>query len=319
MTTTEPHEAAAPAEGEATEAPGGAVIAVPTGDREFRGRYLHHAPGPAETARILLDLFAVRYRRREGLRRAAAELIYAHPGGWRHLGAATTKDREIRPRRAPAPVGACYCHQDDGTASPAYIEAALAAHARAETAYLHGNASAASMLPPGTSAGPGHPALITRGAVPKGIEYVYVMFRDGLLIEVRDGAYPDYSRFTPAIVDLPWGTKVDPGKVESAVAAVRSRTPADIARVKIAEILTETAERLRAIPAHHDLVLHLLAGNSRHLSIPREHGPETALARAAGLHTSELPGHLHRLERAEQVELLRRAARLLNPGDQNAA
>jgi len=97
---------------------------------------------------------------------------------------------------------------------------------------------------------------------------------------------------------------------------VRSRTPADLARAKVTEILTETATRLAAIPAHHDLVLHLLAGNSRFLSIPAEHRPETVLARAAGLHTAELPGHLHRLERGEQVQLLRHAAHLLNPKDQ---
>ncbi|WP_034261807.1 hypothetical protein [Actinospica robiniae] len=319
MTSTETLEPGILAGDEFAQEPDGAVIAVPAGGGAFQGRYLHHAPGPSATARIILDLFAVRYRSREGLRRAAAELINAHPGGWRYLGAATSKDREIRPRRAPAPVGSCFCHQDDGSPSPAYVEAALAAHARAEAAQLLGNASAASVLPPGGSAGPGHAALITRSSVPEGIDLIYLLYRDGLLIEVRDGAYPNYGRFTPAIVDVPWGREIDPGAIEDAVAAVRSRTPADLARAKVAETLAETAERLRAIPAHHDLVLHLLAGNSRHLSIPREHGPETALARAAGLHTAELPGHLHRLERGEQIRLLNQAAHLLNPAEHPAA
>ena len=312
VTTSETRESAAPVDGEPQQAPSGAVIAVPTGGGAFRGRYLHHAPGPAGTARILTELFAVRYRGRDGLRRAVSELIYSHPGGWRQLGAATTRDREIRPRRAPAPVGACYCHQDDGTPSPALIEAALAAHALAEAAQIHGNASTASVLPPGTSAGPGHAALITRSSVPENIDHIYLMYRGGLSIEVRDGAYPHAGRFAPAVTAA-WGEQTDATQIEDAVTAVRTRTPADLAREKVAEILAETAARLRTIPAQHDLVLHLLHDNSRFLSIPREHGPETALARAAGLHTAELPGHLHRLERGEQVRLLNQAAHLMNP------
>lgn len=312
MTTTETHEPATPAESEQQSAATGAVIAIPAGGRTFQGRYLHHAPGPAATARILLELFAVRYHSREGLRRAAKELIFAHPAGWRHLGATTSKDRDIRPRRAPAPVGACYCHQDDGTPSTAYVDAALAAYTRAEHAHFLGTASAADVLLLGASAGPGHPALITRDSVPGSIDLIYLMCHDGLTIEARDGAYPQPGRFAPAVT-LPWGEEMDATAIEDAVTAVHARTPADLARAKVAEILAETAERLRTIPAHHDLVLHLLAGNSRFLSIPREHGPETALARAAGLHTAELPGHLHRLERGEQVRLLRRAAQLLNP------
>jgi len=178
LTSNETHTPAAAGESEPQQPPSGAVIAVPTGREGFKRRYLHHAPGPVETARILIELFAVRYRTREGLRRATSELIDAHPGGWRHLGAATTKDREIRPRRAPAPVGACYCHQEDGAPSAVYIQAALAAHARAEAEHQHGNVSAASVLPPGRSAGPARPALITRSSVPAHIEHVYVMFRD---------------------------------------------------------------------------------------------------------------------------------------------
>jgi hypothetical protein len=301
-----------PAPQSAQPEPSASVIAIPTGGDAFRGRYLHHTEGPAATARLILDLFAVRYRSREGLRRAASELIYAHPGGWRHLGTATSKDRKIRPRRAPAPVGACYCHQADGTASTAYIEEALAAHARAEAAHIHGSACVESVLPRGESAGPGQPALITRGSVPESIDHVYLMYRGSLQIEARDGAHPRAGRFVPAVT-LPWGEETDAKEIEDAVAAVRTRTEADLAREKVAEILAETANRLRTIPAHHDLVLHLLAGNSRFLSIPREHGPEAALARAADLHTAELPGHLHRLERGEQIRLLNQAAHLMNP------
>lgn len=89
----------------------GAVIAIPERGSGFHGRYLRHAPGPQATTRLLHELFAIRYPGRKGYARARAELIGQHPSGWQHLGAATAKDTEIKPRRAPAPVGTCYCHQ----------------------------------------------------------------------------------------------------------------------------------------------------------------------------------------------------------------
>jgi len=303
-TTVTAHPTPAPAAERAPEH--GAVIAVPTHDGGVHGRYLHHAPGPAATVEILLALFTTRYRGRRGYATAVRELIIEHPSGWARLGSATSRDKEIKPRRAPAPVGECYCHQPDGAPRPALIEAALATLHDAEA-----NPNSWIRVRHG-ELGDGTPWKIDGGAVPDGIEYVYVLTPRGILVKARDGAYPNTSRFAAAI-EFRWDQPPRPEQIEHACAAIRARTTTDLAQEKSADILADAARQLAAIPAHHDLVLHLIAGASRYLSVPGEHTPESALARAAGLHPAELGGHLHRIERGEQIRLLRRAAHQLNP------
>lgn len=308
-TATEP----APAPGPADLPTGhGAVIAIPTlRERGFHGRYLHHAPGPAATVDLLRELFRTRYRSRDGVRKAARELITAHPCGWVRLGAATSRDKEIRPRRAPAPAGECYCHHPDGTPRPQLVASALEVLQDVE---IHGQNW---RWVPGGTPGDGTPWKITSGAVPDGIDYAYVFDGNGLTVKVRDGAKPDVGRFVSAIT-IPWDQAPDPGQIQAACDKIRARTPADLANEKAAEILADTARQLRAIPAHHDLVLHLLGGASRYLSVPDTHTPEAALARAAGLHPAHLPGHLHQLDRGDQVRLLQRAAHQLSPDTHHA-
>jgi hypothetical protein len=140
---------------------------------------------------------------------------------------------------------------------------------------------------------------------------------NGLTVKVRDGAKPDVGRFASAIA-IPWNQATDPGQIQAACEKIRARTPADLANEKAADILADTARQLRAIPAHHDLVLHLLGGASRYLRVPDPHTPEAALARAAGLHPAHLPGHLHQLDRGEQVRLLTLAAHQLSPDTHHA-
>src|SRR5947209_2763520 len=124
----------------------GAVIAIPESGGAFHGRYLHHAPGPAATARLLRDLFTVRYPGRKGYARARAELIGQHPSGWQRLGTATAKDPQVKPRRAPAPVGTCYCHHSDGTWHPAVTAAALTTLRRAEITAVRSEVTTADWL-----------------------------------------------------------------------------------------------------------------------------------------------------------------------------
>lgn len=283
----------------------GAVIAIPTRDG-FQGRYLHHAPGPAATVELLCALFAARYPGRRGYERAVRELISEHPSGWARLGCATSKDKQIKPRRAPAPVGECYCHRADGTPHPALIAAALATLHEAEIWE-----SGAVRIPHG-ELGDGSPYRIHSSVVPDGIDYAYVLYREALVVKARDGAYPKTSRFEWAI-GVDWHRPPQGEAIEQACAAIRARTPANLANEHAADILANTARKLAQIPAHHDLVLHLLAGASRYLNVPAEATPEAALARAAGLHPAQLPGHLHLLERGEQVRLLQQAAYQLNP------
>ncbi len=284
----------------------GAVIAIPTRDDGFHGRYLHHAPGPAATVELLRALFAACYRGRRGYENAIRELITEHPSGWARLGTATSKDPHIKPRRTPAPVGQCYCHHADGTPRPELIEAALATLYQAEI-----RENSWIRVPHGTP-GDGSPLRIRSGMVPGGIEYVYVLHRDGIVVKARDGAYPTSQRFMQA-AGFGWDSPPAAEQLERACAAIRARTPADLAHEAAADILADTAQRLAQIPAHHDLVLHLLADASRFLSVPPATTPQEALARAAGLHSAELAGHLHHLERGEQIRLLRHAAHQLNP------
>ncbi len=291
----------------------GAVIAIPENGGGFHGRYLHHAPGPAATARLLRDLFASRYPGRKGYIRACRELIGQHPSGWQRLGTATGKDPEIKPRRAPAPVGTCYCHQPDGTWNPAVTAAALATLSRAESAAIRGeHTSPGWLLGQQPRPGDGSPLLIRDHHVPDGIDHVYLLFDDGAQILTRDGAHPNTCRLAQA-TSLSWADPVDDEQIERATRAVRARTPADLAYEKAADILADTAQRLAHIPAHHDLVLYLLSVPSGYLGVPAETTPQAALARAADLHPAQLPAHLHELERSEQVRLLRRAAHQLNP------
>ena len=164
----------------------GAVIAIPESRGGFHGRYLHHAPDPAATARLLRDLFTVRYPGRKGYARARSELIGQHPSGWRHLGIATAKDPEVKPRRAPAPVGTCYCHQPDGTWHPAVTAAALATLGRAESAAIRGeHTSPGWLLGQQPRPGDGSPLLIREHHVPDGIDHVYLLHEDGLQIPRR--------------------------------------------------------------------------------------------------------------------------------------
>jgi hypothetical protein len=305
--TTEP---AAPLEPGVPDTGHGAVIAIPGRKDEIKGRYLHHAPGPAATATLLLELFRVRYRGRDGYTRAIRELINDHPSGWQRLGTRATRSPEVKPRRAPAPAGTCYCHLDDGSLHPEVIRAALHTMHRAEA--TSGDYDQRSVHVPHGRPGDGSPWLMRTHDIPRHLDHVYVLYRTHLDIHVRDGAYPKTNKFVSA-TGLSWREPFDPDQVERECAAVRERTVADRANENAADALANTVRRLAEIPAHHDLVLHLLRRDSAYYNVPAENTPEAALARAAGIDPADLPAHLRTLERPAQLDLLRAAAHQLNP------
>jgi len=291
----------------------GAVIAARTGADGYMGRYLHEATDPGATLRLLHELFRVRYPGARSRRRTMRELIGEHPGGWRQLGARTAKDPTVKPRRAPAPIGSCYCHTPDGAWTRAMNDAFRATYLRTERAVLEGRRTDPDFLmPTWPKPGDGGPLLITGGHEPRWVEYVYHLDSVGVSVRVRDGAYPYSQQFISA-GRLDWDDRVDTARIEAVCAAARARVRADLDHENAATALAEVARSLTAeIPARDELVLHLLRHRSR--SDQRTWTDlEAALARAAGLHAAELPGHLRGLERDEQIKLLRDAAHQLNP------
>jgi hypothetical protein len=277
------------------------------GDDRWQGRYLRHAPGPADTARLLRQIVTTRYRGRRRYESAVRELIGAHPAGWASLGTGTRKDPVPAARRAPAPAGTCLCHEPDGSLRPALLDAALAALPQPQ--FLRPRPES---RPCGQYPADGSPWLIERGQfLPAGIHHVFVLYTDVLEIRARDGAREH--QFIPAF-HLPWDqAEADWDALDQRCAAIRARTKAHLAAERTAEILADTAKQLAAIPPHADLVLHLLGTASRYLAIPPHATPEAALARAADIHTADLPGHLLRLGRSDQIALLRTAAHHLDP------
>lgn len=307
MTTTAPTDPDRP---DTPPAPA-AVIALPVRDNGWKGRYLHHAPGPGQTAQLLREVITTRYPKRDRYLLATDDLIRTHPGGWAHLGSATPKDPEVKPRRRPAPAGRCYCHQDDGTVHPNLAASAYATLLAAEDAY--DNYDKGKVQAPHAAAGDGTPWMMRSGEqLPESIEHVFVLYREAIEVRARNGAKPG-SFATAGLV--PYTGQVDLGDLDRAASAIRARTVADRAREHLADQLARTARRLGAIAPHIDLVLYLLGERyADYVKVPADQNAEAALARSAGVHTADLPGHLLRLGRADQITLLKTTAHHLSPG-----
>lgn len=276
-------------------------------DRGWEGRYLHHSPSLTETGTLLHQLITLRYRQGERLYAAARDLIGDHPAGWDHLGAATKKDPQLKARRVPAPLGQCLCHEPDGAMRPALAAAAYQALRETEKPLGYRPAPTASRQ----GLTDGSPWLVRSGTeVPDTIEYLFLLTYEGLEVLARDGATPH--TFAPAGT-APWTGSVDWEAIEARTAHVRNRTKSDLAAEAAAHALAGAARRLSTIPAHVDLVLHLVSESRRRAYSPVPGDPEAALAAAAGVHSADLPGHLLRLNRSDQIALLQTAAHQLDP------
>lgn len=247
---TENHENTTdPALGGAQPEPTAAVIARPnrhTGDRSWQGRYLHHAPGPSATARLIRDTVTARSTVRTRLSAGRSELIDEHPCGWEHLGARTAKDPEIKARRRPAAAGACYCHTPDGQLRPAYLEQLLGLLDRAEQAPVYSGEEFKKVMP--RSADPTDSVPCLMGSfqnLPDRVAYAFILRAESITIAVRHGASPcEYLKAG----EIDWSGEADWEQIDATAAAIRARTTED---QHPARARARGRTRPRRRPAHH--------------------------------------------------------------------
>lgn len=284
-----------------------AVIACDYPDhRIWAGRILHHAPGPAATARTLYELLLT-YPKKDRHRAPATDLIISHPCGWEYLGPDPADDPAAR-RVKRGQLGRCLCHHPDGTPTQAVIDEALSAMTRTEWR------QAAN---PFTAPADGAPRLIKPDDARADPHIAYVFHLQGQVLRIlaRDGGTGDFTE-AGAIRALP-GVDFDAlgPDLDANAAAIAARTKTDVRRERLAGHLVVTAGCLAEIPAQHDLVLHLLANTMRYgyESTPSARDAESALARAAGVPSGEVSTFLARASRGEQLRILRLAAHQLAP------
>lgn len=294
----------ATAEAPATSEPAfHAVIAArrfgPT--RDWTGRYLHDAVSIAETAEKLCQI--VRQRHHANPVTAAQHLLDHHPAGWRRLGTATAKDPEPKIRRSPAPIGACLCHEPDGSPTPPLIASGLTA--------LSGIEYDRVVRPPGYLPGTdptaaGYWTITRQSPLPPGTNTLFLLGQDALVIGARGNGHPGFVRIGTVMYNAPDPRVLDAISASAEKIAARSN---DTVQGEIAAVALERARTvLEKIPAHHDLVLYLASQAGGNLA-----RMEAALARRAGVHPADLPGHLHRLDRQAQNALLSATADQLHP------
>lgn len=304
-----------------------AVLAIPVRSNNYdgwAGRILNHAPGPAETVRVLREILGKRHKGRHRVTEAISELIYDHPAGWEHLGpdpTATGGTRRVR----EMPLGTCRCHLPDGTARPGLARAERRALISAEWGRaVRGEVPGA--LEPDAD---GTPWRITANSTfPAHVEHVFVLDDERIAILARDdSADRKASRdrfvrgFSPvarvhATRPLDWDTIG--AQLDAASAELRARPRTNWSRVHAADALTCAAKELEQVPAHADLLLYLLGKHTGHDRSSTKQTAEGALAEAAGVHSAELPALLLRAPRAEQLRLLREAAHLMDPAEHRA-
>jgi hypothetical protein len=293
-------------------APTAAVIARPSQNHwRWEGRYLHHAPGPSSTARLLRDVITLRSTTRSRVGTARRELIDQHPAGWAHLGSATGKDPEVKARRRPAPAGSCYCHDTDESPTPALIEHLLATVNRIEVKADLYHTAVEKLLP--TPAGPtdGTPWLMRPGSsLPAHVAWAFIMREDGITVAARDGA--GLGGFLRA-GQVPWSGPADWEQIDQNAAAIRARTPVDLARAEAADDLDAAARRLAEYLPDSGLAMRLLDHAGRYRRTPIEHTAQAALARTAEVDLLDLARHVSSLDLPAQADLLKAAAAQARP------
>lgn len=292
-----------------------AVIACDYPDHHaWAGRILQHAPSPAATARVLYELLLT-YQKKTRHRAPALDLIIRHPSGWRYLGPDPEATGEAAQRVKRGQLGRCLCHHPDGSPTQTVIEEALANLAREEWRQAPN---------PFTVPAEGGPRLIKVAEAKRDPRIAYVFHLHGpqhgpeIRILARDGGTGDFTR-AGAIEAAP-GIDFDAlgPDLDASVAAIAARTKRDVGRERVAGHLDTAAYHLARVEAHHDLVLYLVDCMMSLDGPALRVDAESALARAAGIPTGELPAFLARASRGEQLRLLRLAAHQLAPGSYGA-
>lgn len=268
--------------------------------RPWTGRYLHEAASIAETAEKLCQIVR---RHHANSVTAAQHLLDERPAGWRRLGTTTAKDPEPKIRRSPAPVGTCLCHETDGSPTPPLIASGLTA--------LSGIEYDRVTRPPGYRPGTdptaaGYWTITRQSPLPPGTTTLFLLAPDALVIGARGNGHPAFVRVGTVLWNAP------APRAFAAIATSAEKITDRSMEMVFDELAAATLERARAalekIPTHHDLVLHLVSQAGGDLA-----RLETALARQAGCHPADLPGHLHRLDRHAQNALLAATADHLHP------
>lgn len=305
--TENQESATSPAPQTAQLEPTAAVIARPdryNGDRTWHGRYLHHAPGPSATARLIRETVATRSNARTRLSAGRNELIDEHPCGWERLGVRAARDPEVKARRRPAAAGSCYCHTLDGQPRPAYLEQLLGMLKRAEQAPVYSGEEFRKVIPRSSEPTDPVPWLMRDNQnLPARVVYAFILRAESITIAARDGAS---SRIPEGRRDR-LEREADWEQIDATAAAIRARTTQDLARAEAARTLSHAAKYLGEL-AHGEHALALLHRGSYYDRHGAEAAALDALARAAGTTREQLPDHLRSTGLHLQAELCATAA-----------
>jgi len=308
MSTVEETEESRPTAQPGAPEPAAGIIARPDPYRwGWSGRYLHHAPGPSETVRLIRETVTARSSARNRMSVGVGELIDAHPCGWERLGTATAKDPAIKARRRPAAAGSCYCHTPEGHARPELLGQLLGMLRSLEHTRPYDIEAIKKALPRSSDPTDCTPQLIKRDDdLPERVAYLFLLHADGITLAVRDGAA--YRARLLKAGEVGWSEEADWERIDANASAIRARGPEDLARDDAGRSLATTARHLKKMVSGQ-YALETLHGHARA-------GLETAaalgaLARAAGVGPDELPEHLGRAGLAAQAELFEAAAQLI--------
>ncbi|WP_157435814.1 hypothetical protein [Actinospica robiniae] len=310
MSTTEETEAPTPATPHTgTPEPTAAVISRPdrhNPDLYWQGRYLHHAPGPSETARLIRETVTARSSARTRMSTGVSELIDAHPCGWERLGVSTAKDPEIKARRRPAAAGSCYCHTSDGQVRSEFLKHLLGMLHRGEQSRPYAVEPPKNAMPHSFEPTNSTPRLMdSREELPARVAYVFLLHSEGITVAVCDGAN---GARRLKVGEIGWSGEADREQIDAAAAAIRARGPEDLLRDDARHMLAQVARELRR-SARGQYALDLVRWNSRStLGMALAHD---ALARAAGTSSNALPEHLSGASLDTQAELFEAAVRQL--------
>ncbi|WP_034270823.1 hypothetical protein [Actinospica robiniae] len=309
MNTRTEASACPPPQSGAPDPPAGVIARPGRYNEGWSGRYLHHAPGPSDTARLIRETVTARSSARTRMKVAVSELIDAHPCGWEHLGTATAKDPQIRARRRPADAGSCYCHTPDGYVRPEFLNQLLGMLRRLEQTRPYDIEALEKAVKRSSDPTACAPQLINpHKGLPDRVVYVFLLHAEGITVGVRDGARD--ARFLKA-GEVGWSEEANWEQIDAAAAAIRARVPEDLARDDAGRSLTTTARHLKKMVSGQYALetLHWHARTGRETAAALG-----ALARAAGVGPDELPDHLASAGLEAQADLFEVAAQLI-PGE----